>query len=287
MLEFEFGAEDLPDPAGLAKVFDRHGIVVLRGYLDASPAFRAYLAELRELFAVLARKLGLDAAPLGLRELIAAVFQADNYYPRYVHDLGTHPMKLVSGNRLKFSDAVLAPVQAIFGAQAILASPTGSDNLLFFFPGEKFKKYSLPLHQDFPYIMQSARQLTVWIPVTEPAPGVGGFVAWPGSHTAGVRPQRDGATGLEVQVPAEELAAIEPVVIEGRPGDVVFSHSLLVHKSAPNTSADELRAVQLFRFSDLATEESERYFWQSTGYSGNKGSVTFAEAYPELLLPRE
>jgi 1-deoxypentalenic acid 11beta-hydroxylase len=283
MQDFEFGPDRLPDPAALARVFEESGVVILRGYLAESPAYRAYLAELRQLFAVLARRLGVPAEEPGLGRQIATVFAADNYYPRYVHDLGTHPMKLVSGNLLKFSDAILAPVRAIFGDDAILASPTGSDNLLFFFPGDKFKKYSLPLHQDFPYIMQSARQLTVWIPLTEPAPGVGGFVAWPGSHQAGVRPQKPGPTGLEVQVSPAELASIEPVIIEGRPGDVVISHSLLVHKSAPNTSVDELRAVQLFRFSDLRTAEAERYFWQSTSYSGGKGSISFAEAYPELV----
>src|SRR5262245_25077132 len=100
----------------LATAFHEHGLVVLRGFLRAEPRFDAYVAELQALFRLLARKL---AAPEprgpGLRELITSVFEADNYYPRYIHDIGTHPMKLVSGNLLKYSEPVLALVRAIFG----------------------------------------------------------------------------------------------------------------------------------------------------------------------------
>jgi hypothetical protein len=270
----------------LAAAFHRHGLVVLRGFLSGSALYENYRAELRALFRVLLARLGAPE-PAGdeLGRLIGAVFDANALYPRYVHDLGTHPMKLVSGNLLKFDAGLLALVRAIFGARAVLASPTGSDNLLFFFPGEQFKRYALPLHQDFPYIMQSAAQLTVWIPLTERAPGVGGFMAWPGTHQKGLRPNKAGPNGMEVQVSDEELARSEPVIVEGEPGDVVISHSLLVHKSVPNTSERELRAVQLFRFSDLAQAESQSYFWQSTAYTGTKGSITFAEAYPDLYLP--
>ena len=272
----------------LVEIFEEHGLVVLRGFFSGFAPYLRYVDDLRALFGALQRRLGVETPTGGLREDIAAVFAADNYFPRYVHDIGTHPMKLVSGNLMKYSDAVLTPVRAIFGERAIVASPSGSDNLLFFFPGNEFERYALPLHQDFPYIMQSARQLTVWIPLTDHAPGVGGFHAWPGTHRAGLRVNKDGLTGLEVQVSPDELAGIEPIVVEGQPGDVVFSHSLLVHKSVPNTSTNDLRAVQLFRFSDIATEESVRYFWQSTNHrTTGKGSITFAEAYPELFIPVE
>lgn len=270
----------------LADVFHEQGLVVLRGFFAGNRLFEEYVAELRALFVVLQRKLGVTVpASSGLREHIAAVFNADNFYPRYVHDIGTHPMKLVSGNLMKYSEPVLAPIRAILGDKALIASPMGSDNLLFFFPGKKFERYALPLHQDFPDIMQSAKQLTVWIPLTEQAPGVGGFQAWPGTHRAGLRANKDGPTGMEVQVSPAELASVDPIIVESRPGDVVYSHSLLVHKSVPNTSPDQLRAVQLFRFSDISTDESARYFWQSTNYTSQKGSTTFSEAYPELFIP--
>jgi ectoine hydroxylase-related dioxygenase (phytanoyl-CoA dioxygenase family) len=280
--------EDLSDHGDkIAGAFEESGIVVLKGILSGRSEYENYLTDLRSLLTVLMEDKLREAKSRSreLDDLLLGVFQADPYYPRYIHDLGTHPMKLLSGNILKYQPDLLSLVRRIHGPRAMVASPTGSDNLLLFFPGKEFEKYTLPLHQDFPYIMQSAAQITVWVPLTKRYEGVGGFAGWLGSHKLGICKNRHGDNGLEVVVPKAELEAFERFVVDWELGDVVISHSLLLHQSEPNITKEKVRAVQIFRFSDLMTDEAKAYMWQSTAYQSTKGSVTFGDVYPKLLVP--
>jgi hypothetical protein len=43
-----------------------------------------------------------------------------------------------------------------------LASPALSDTLHVFPPGTENLRSNLPIHQDYPYLMQSPAQITVW-----------------------------------------------------------------------------------------------------------------------------
>lgn len=279
--------EDLSSRAGeIAASFQTNGIVVLKGILAGQSVYEDYRADLKSLLSVLMQeRLHQTTNPHdSLHDLLLKVFQTEPYLPRYVHDLGTHPMKLLTGNLLKHQPDILSVVRAIHGPQSVIASPTGSDNLLFFFPGKSFEKYALPLHQDFPYLMQAAAQITVWIPLTARFEGVGGFSGWLGSHKLGICKNRLGSYGLEVAISEAELDKFEPFSVQWDVGDVVISHSLLLHKSEPNVTPDKVRAVQIFRFSNLMTSEAKAYMWQSTAYQSTKGSVTFAEVYPQLII---
>ena len=83
-----------------------------------------------------------------------------------IYDIGTGPAKLLSAMRLKLHPTFVGLARAVFGTSAVLASPTLSDTLHVFPPGAENFRFNLPIHQDYPYLMQSPAQLTLWVIVS-------------------------------------------------------------------------------------------------------------------------
>ena len=81
---------------------------------------------------------------------------------------------------------------------------------------------------------------TVWIPLGECPPALGGLALLPGSHLRGLLPHGEG--GIE-----EELAA-GWVSAHYRPGDVLIFHGRTVHRALENRVAGALRLSADFRF---------------------------------------
>jgi ectoine hydroxylase-related dioxygenase (phytanoyl-CoA dioxygenase family) len=113
--------------------------------------------------------------------------------------------------------------------------------------------------------------------------GVGGLRVWPGSHQLGLCPCRKNVNGhYEAQIAEEALARFHPVEIAWNYGDLLVIDGLLLHQALPNQTPDRMRLVQLFRYSNVRTEEATSYFWQSHIYT--RRGVNFAEAYPSYDL---
>ena len=104
-----------------------------------------------------------------------------------------------------------------------------------------------PLHQDFPYWKDTAdasRIATAMLFLDDADVGNGTLEVVPGSHLRGPWPTRtdkDQFGNLEID-PAEE-EGITTVALEAPAGSVVFFGPLLVHRSAPNRSDRERRAL--------------------------------------------
>jgi ectoine hydroxylase-related dioxygenase (phytanoyl-CoA dioxygenase family) len=109
-----------------------------------------------------------------------------------------------------------------------------------------------PLHQDFPYWSDAAdagRIATAMLFLDDAGVDNGTLEVVPGSHRQGVwatRTDRDPFGNLEIDV--DEAGAVggdqvETVPVEVPAGSVVYFGSLLVHRSAPNRSDRERRAL--------------------------------------------
>ncbi|MCY3766517.1 MAG: phytanoyl-CoA dioxygenase family protein [Gemmatimonadetes bacterium] len=98
--------------------------------------------------------------------------------------------------------------------------------------------YTTPAHQDFIPIQGTAETYTAWIPLSDLPPGMGGLQVAAGSHRKGVYDFKPamGAGGIEITDPLEGAWVNSPFA----QGDVLFFHSMLVHKGLPNRS-DRLR----------------------------------------------
>ena len=104
------------------------------------------------------------------------------------------------------------------------------------------------LHQDFPYwrpINPSAdRLVTAMVLLDDSTEANGCLLAAPGSHKEGLQPQRtdaDGIGALEMDPAKFDESRLTP--LEGRAGDVLFFGAMLVHKSLPNRSDQDRRAL--------------------------------------------
>lgn len=98
--------------------------------------------------------------------------------------------------------------------------------------------YTTPAHQDFIPIQGTAETYTAWIPLSELPAEMGGLQVAAGSHRHGVYDFKPalGAGGIEITDPLEGAWVNSPF----EQGDVLFFHSMLVHKGLPNRS-DRLR----------------------------------------------
>jgi hypothetical protein len=171
-----------------------------------------------------------------------------------------------------------------FGPEAVLATPQAGDTLHLFMPGEEFHRYNLPVHQDYPYLMQSPAQATLYLGLSKPHPGAGGLEYWPGSQRLGVLPCGFNAHGaFEVSDSERVLRPYDREQYYWEVGDVGLFDSLMCHRSIPSTAPDRGRVVQIFRYSDLRSAVAESYDWQSAAYP--RRSVRFEDIHPDLLLP--
>ncbi len=98
--------------------------------------------------------------------------------------------------------------------------------------------YTTPAHQDFIPIQGTPETYTAWIPLSDLPFEMGGLQVAAGSHRQGVYDFKPslGAGGIEITDPLEGAWVSGPF----EQGDVLFFHSMLVHKGLPNRS-DRLR----------------------------------------------
>jgi ectoine hydroxylase-related dioxygenase (phytanoyl-CoA dioxygenase family) len=263
--------------------FAAEGIVVVRE-LARSRVFASAQRDLAWCARALLQKRGDDVSPSArLEEVLYRLYQHDNLATRTICHLGTQPNKLVSANCLKYSPDILAAVRRLFPADAVIGTPAASDTLHVFMPDPKFAKYILPMHQDYPYLMQSEAQLTAWIPFSPPSPGVGGLNVWLGSHRLGVCASKKNEYEHYAAVVDEgRLAGYPKVEVDWNEGDLVLMDSLLLHQGVPNTSADHrVRVVQLFRYTNLAHLSARDLEWASAYYP--RTGVRFEERFPDLF----
>ena len=274
-----------PESAELEAVFASHGVVVLDSFLDGVDAFHDLRRDVAWCAQAMLSESGVDASPDDSPEaLVARLYELDPTAPKRLCHLGTQPNDLVSAQRLKYDPRLVAVGRRLLGPTAVLASPAASDTLHAIFPGAAFDRYLLPIHQDFPYLLQSESQITLWIPLSEAAPEIGGIDIWSGSHRLGVAETRTSEHGhLESIVAPEALEQFPEVAVEWKLGDLVVMHALTLHRGRANHSSGRVRLTQLFRYSDLADDSAKRLEWYSKTYP--RPGLDFATAYPNCYRP--
>jgi phytanoyl-CoA hydroxylase len=103
------------------------------------------------------------------------------------------------------------------------------------------------LHQDYPYWQDenpvAANVATAMLFLDDATIENGCLEAAPGSHREGVRPMREveGFGALEMDTEQFDMSRLRP--IEAKAGSVVFFGAFLVHRSLPNRSALDRRAL--------------------------------------------
>ncbi len=200
-----------------------------------------------------------------------------------IYDIGTRPMKLMSGNKLFHNPALWELANQYFTNHeypTVLTKPHNGETLHVFPPGDEKRKYNLPIHQDFPYLLQSPRQLSFWLNLTNNLNrSSGGIRIYPFTHKLGVvKTTKNGHGHYEVRSDLyPEITYQETVESKSSLFELYATDSLVWHLSIPNTSNDSVRLTYIFRISDIGAPGRLPYGLDT---SGSQGSV-FEKYYGE------
>jgi hypothetical protein len=266
-----------------SEIFRQFGALILPGLMKHDDRFVRYESDLKQLLVNLAEDNGLRVNRSDcLDQLITAVAPENRTLVGAIYDIGTRPIKLLSGNRLKTHPFVMSFLEAVFGDSTI-ACPYLGETLHVFPPGEENEKYNLPIHQDYPYLMQSDRQVTAYFNFGHRRSAeMGGVRFWLCSHKGGVSRARRSELGhweSVLESDFQERYQHFDYVFDN--GDFALFDSLLQHSGIKNKSS-HTRVVQLIRYSGLTPSNGIAYRWQSAQRDGR--GVSFPDEHPELVV---
>ncbi len=269
------------------QIFDtyrEYGVVLFPRLLRGNGTYNRYLSDLKKIMNKVIARHTQDPAPPDLGDMLVRLCELKAIDGKIVTDLGTQPNKFFSFNQLKYSSWIDSFLEEVFGGEAECVTPQAGDTLHFFPPVKSFQRYNLPPHQDYQYLMQSPKQVTFYIGLSEHKPDVGGLRIWEKSHRLGILKSTKNQFGsFEV---FDHSALLEDYVVADHHwsvGDFGIFDSLLVHSSVPNVSRNCGRVVQIFRYSDLNDATAESYDYYSTAY--DRRGVRFEEVHENLYVP--
>ncbi|MBM3523034.1 MAG: phytanoyl-CoA dioxygenase family protein [Alphaproteobacteria bacterium] len=223
------------DGAALAERMRRDGYLFIRNLLPVGA-----VADVQEQVGVLARDAGWLRRDRPVAEAIAALdgFCVDPD-PAYLATL-RRINRLESYHALKHHPALIDLLGRMLGGEVFPHPRVLMRNI---FPQRQ--AYTTKAHQDFPNVQGSTEVYTAWIPLIDCPLEVGPLQVAAGSHRSGVFDFHigAGAGGIEIvdQLPGRWASGSFVV------GDVLFFHSMTVHKGVPNRS-DRLRMSMDVRF---------------------------------------
>jgi hypothetical protein len=263
----------------IVEMVKEYGLVVLPSFLTDN---RNFEDDLKKSLLSMSDKYSLEIKSNELGEILSEISIQKPEIARIVADLGTQPNKFFSFNTLKFSDCFQQFLTAYYGTKSLILTPPSGDTLHFFPPGGNFHRYNLPVHQDYPYLMQSPEQLTFYMGISKFQSDVGGLRVWERSHKEGLIPTYKNPNGnFEISVDDFDMSKYLQVDIQWNPGDLGIFDSLLCHASIPNMSEKHSRIVQIFRFSNIDNDLSRSYDYYSSSYT--RRSVSFEDIHSDLL----
>jgi hypothetical protein len=108
-----------------------------------------------------------------------------------------------------------------------------------------------PWHQDVGILdeaVDGVDLLTAWIPLTEATETNGALALLPGTHHSDVLVHCPIPASFGTEIPPNQRPDVDPVVVEMRPGSVLFIHRRTVHYSLPNRTDDTVRVSLDLRY---------------------------------------
>lgn len=259
----------LDDRAALDRFYDEHGYLYLRGVLDRELVRTTAEQMLEGLIALghAAPGTTLDTLMIDSYEAVDEVALHD--YVKY-DDLWNHP------SVLKVWEKAFGEPVFVFESTTIRYYPSAA--------GAAAPTFLTPLHQDGFYIGPNKDFRTTWLPLLPTTRGIGGVAIADGSHKKG--PREHVVTeeflrfGHPVRgIPPQELGADEELLFSPmEPGDVLFFHAFMCHKSVPNVSADPA-GMRMSMDTRIQPASSHRGFnaltpWPESAKDASKGIMS-------------
>ncbi len=231
--------EIVGDADGARSRFDQDGYLVVRGLLPAP-----VVEDLRRQFLPVLRQAGWIATDSPATDQVAEpsafTVEPEPAYQKVYNQLYSLPAFHALQHRSELMDLVGALLDA-----PVMPHPRIIARVMF----PERTAHTTPAHQDFPPIQGTADTITAWIPLTDLPAEMGGLEIAAGTHRQGVFDfvPALGAGGTEITDP------LDGAWVGGtfEQGDVLFFHSMTVHRGAP-ASGSRLRLSVDMRFQRLA-----------------------------------
>jgi len=267
-----------------AEIFNKYGVLVFKKFFSNDPIYLQYKNDLINLCAAIGNKYNIKINKANsLNKIITDLSKNHRSDVGLLYDLGTRPIKLLSGTQLKTHPSILNIINELM-PNSLVGFPYQGETLHIFPPGNANFKYNLPMHQDYPYIMQSPHQLTTYINMGElQEKGNGGIRIWIGSHKEGLSTSIPSENNLRVT--ANKQYYLDNFIQEDisfDESDFAIFDSLIQHEGIQNHSICT-RIVQLIRYSNLNNKISIDYGWKSTELKSSDRGIEFANAHPDLI----
>jgi hypothetical protein len=279
--------------AGQVEVFERDGLLALRGFYDMERDLEPIQRAIHRLIGVMIMKHGLpikhppfrpETFDAGFMELIAR----DRAIGAVIYDA---VKQIPAFARLTADPRHEALMQQLRDTQLPGVEASGS-GIRIDIPGED--RFRSPWHQEYPSHLRSLDGIVFWSPLVPIAEENGPVEFCVGSHKDGPVPLHRGAPKhaaatagaytLKLADEAERLARYEHVAPLSVPGDLILVDFLTLHASGLNTS-DRPRWSMQFRLFNFLEPTGISHDWCGSYHAG----VDFATVHPELVAdaPRE
>ncbi len=237
----------LGDPAALRRRMHADGYLYLPGLLDA-----AELAALRADILGACAAHGWLAPGTPVLDGIACGpprLEGDPSYFEVYDDV----QRLERFHRLRHDPQLTALLGSLFEAP-LFPHPLAVCRLAFPNAAED----ATPPHQDYPNNQGSLDTYAAWMPLGPCPRELGSIAVLQGSHRFGLLPMRASrGAGNRTTMPRADLQALPWVSGDLAAGDVLVFHSLTVHRSLANRTADRLRVSVDYRYSALGQPVSD------------------------------
>lgn len=218
----------IDDGAQLARRMDRDGYLVVRGLLDRDRVF-----ALRQKFLTIAYNAGwlLKDSPLNeaSADLSSFCVEPEDRYMEIIRRMN----QIEAFHALQHDPALVGLLEHLSG-EPMLPHPRIITRAIF----PRRDAFTTPAHQDFIPIQGTPDTYTAWFPLGDLPVAMGGVEIAEGSHTDGLYDFQPGlgAGGIEITESFEGRWRGGPFAA----GDVLFFHSMAVHRGVPNRT-DALR----------------------------------------------
>ncbi|MEM7030028.1 MAG: phytanoyl-CoA dioxygenase family protein [Chloroflexota bacterium] len=228
MQPFLDSSDAIEDGPELAVRMDRDGYLFVRGLIPVD-----VVENLRMQILDIAQQAGWVKQDVPLEDAVADLngfcVEPEPTYMQTYHQMYVLP----DFHAFQHHPSILGLLERMAG-EAILPHPRLIGRTIF----PQKNAFTTPPHQDFIPIQGTPDTYTAWVPLTDVPAQVGGLQVAAGSHKKGVYDFRPalGAGGLAVIDPLDGTWVSSPF----EQGDVLFFHSMAVHKGLPNQS-DKLR----------------------------------------------
>ena len=262
-------------------IYKKYGVLVFRNFFDGDKIFNEFYGDVKNLVKSIIKHNNLEInTKLDLNKLITKVSETNRKDIGYLYDLGTRPLKLLSGINLKTHPKIIEIIKSLMNKKLILANPYLGETLHIFPPGQDNFKYNLPMHQDYPYIMQSPEQITSYVNLGKLQPyGNGGIKVWLESHKEGVSGSKKLKNGLRITKNNKFfLKKYRSENFYFDKGDFAIFNSLMQHEGIQNHS-ECTRIVQLIRYSNLLNKKSISYKWRSAEDEKKRDTIKFENVH--------